>query len=158
MQKPKTYNNDLKNYFNNLVEFYSVAVVYGSLLVENYNEDIEKLTLVIQKIEEYEQILKTHLFNVLTLPSIVSKRLIFWEEEFHKTKGILTMIIEDFFSESIKYSKRLLKRSVDKESERFSVISLLSRFEFSNFLDYLLMLTENKKPRFKRNLFEDLGL
>ena len=158
MQKPKSYNNDLKNYFNNLIEFYSVVIVYASLLVENYNDNLSNLTKMINKIEESESILKNHLFNIMTLPSVVSQKLIFWEEEFYKTKGIVTMILEDFFSESMKYSKTLLKRVITKELENFTVVSLLTRFEFSALLDYLLMLTEHKKPRFKHNLFEDLGL
>ncbi|HOV13692.1 MAG TPA: hypothetical protein PK771_05365 [Spirochaetota bacterium] len=157
MQKPKKYNDELRNYVNTLVEFYSVVIVNSLLLIEGCGNDLNKITDILKKIEQDEQILKNHLFNLLTVPTVISKKLISWENEFFNIKNNLTLIFEDFFSESIKYSKPLLKRVLTKELSSFTVLTLLTRFEFSALLDYILMLTENKKPVMRHDLFKDLG-
>lgn len=158
IQKPRNTNNELKTFFNELIEFYSVVVIYSTLIIENYRDDYERLTKMVDKIVQYESVLKNHLFNIMTLPGVVSKKINSWVEEFHETKNQLTNIFNDFFSQSIKYSERLLKRVISKELSNFTVLSLLTRLEFSSLLDYLLVITENRKAPSRHNLFEDLGI
>ncbi|OHD36558.1 MAG: hypothetical protein A2086_11525 [Spirochaetes bacterium GWD1_27_9] len=157
--KPKRAKDRFFSYFNTLLEFYELIVIYSSLLVENINIDNERFFKIIENIEAQEAILKNHLFNILTSPDSVKLKLEYWEKEFKQTEDKLNLIIEKSFSLVKFYSERLLKRIIDKEVKNFNNASLLSRFEYQNFYDWILVLNEqnNTTEKPKHNLFEDLG-
>jgi hypothetical protein len=154
--KPKNLKDKFKIYFNELIEFYSASIVYTLLLSKTYENDYDKFIHIVQKIENYEDLLKSHLFNMLTVPDIVKLRLKFWKDEFRMIKMRLKHLLETQFTGVKKYSEKLYKRVIKNELKKFDLLSLLSRMEYKTFYDWILSITEvNLKP--KHNLFEDLG-
>ena len=128
------------------------------LLLDTYDNNFDEFIDIIDKIDGEEVILKEYLFNILTKPSLVSKKIEIFECKFLEIKENLTNTFDNLFSETSKYSKPLLKRVVTKELNNFTTLSILGRLEFEELLDYLLIISEDKKPKLKRNLFKDIGL
>jgi hypothetical protein len=158
MIKPKRFKDKLKFYFNKLIDFYSLVTIYSSVLVENFGSDNRILVEIIGEIEPFEEILKNHLYNVLSVPDILKMKIENWEEELAETEIKLNSILEKCFATVNKYSPRILKRVIDKEIRNFNIFYLLSRFEYQNFYDWILVLNEEHSTKEKHNLFDDLGL
>ncbi|MCK4796968.1 MAG: hypothetical protein KAT05_06275 [Spirochaetes bacterium] len=155
--KPKILKNKLKIYFNNLIEFYSILVIYSILLSKNYENNSSVLFSKIKKIELYEEILKKHLFYLLSMPDVVKTKLNSFEHELNITEIKLHTILKKTFHSITQYSPKLLKRIVSNEIKDFNFFLLLTRFEYKTFYEWLTTLIEEKvKPN--HNLFKDLGL
>ena len=158
MQKPRVYNDEFRNFVNSYFDFYSLVIINLLLLLDTYDNNFDEFIDIIDKIDGEEVILKEYLFNILTKPSLVSKKIEIFECKFLEIKENLTNTFDNLFSETSKYSKLLLKRVVTKELNNFTTLSILGRLEFEELLDYLLIISEDKKPKLKRNLFKDIGL
>lgn len=158
MQKPRVYNDEFRNFVNSYFDFYSLVIINLLLLLDTYDNNFDEFIDIIDKIDGEEVILKEYLFNILTKPSLVSKKIEIFECKFLEIKENLTNTFDNLFSETSKYSKPLLKRVVTKELNNFTTLSILGRLEFEELLDYLLIISEDKKPKLKRNLFKDIGL
>jgi hypothetical protein len=158
MVKPKRFKDKLKYYFNKLIDLYSLVTIYSSVLVENFGNDNRILLEIICKIEPYEELLKTHLYNALSVPDIVKLKVERWENELSEMEVKLIGILEKCFTMVNRYSPRILKRVIDKEIKDFNIFFLLSRLEYDNFYDWILILNEEHDVKEKRNLFDDLGL
>jgi hypothetical protein len=156
--KPKRFKDKLKFYFSKLIDFYSLVTIYSSILVQNFSANYNKLLEIIQEIEPYEEILKNHLYNLISIPDIIRLKIDQWENEFNMTEIKLQVILENSFSLVNKYSPRLLKRVIEKETKDFNIFYLLTRFEYENFYNWILILNEEHETTTKHNLFDDLGI
>ena len=156
--KPKRFRDKMKFYFSRLIDFYSLVTIYSSVLTENLGMGNDKMIDIIMTIEPYEEILKNHLYNVLSVPDILRIKLDQWEKEFNDIEIKLAGILEQCFETVNRYSTRIVKRVIKKEIMNFNIFYLLSRFEYGGFYDWILVLNEEHTTKEKRDLFEDLGL
>ncbi len=155
--KQENKKDRLKTYFNDLIEFYSIVVIFSILLSEYFETDYENFITVINEIEPFEEILKMHLFNILTLPDIINSKINNWYVEFKSVEKKLISILESNFTNINHYSPKLFKRVIKNELKEFDILLLLSRFEYKKFYDWLTTIIE-EKSKSQHNLFDDLGL
>lgn len=159
--RSRSKKDPLKKYFTRLIEFYSLIIVYFKLLYEYFDEDLQLFEELIEKVWKHEELIKTHLFNLLSVPDIVQNKLSFWLEEFKQQEFIMKKLIESNFSEIKKLSSKLFKRVIENEVNRFEVLTLLTRFGYKNFYDWIQVLIEEDGDMIyqpKHNLFDDLDL
>ncbi|HOJ64880.1 MAG TPA: hypothetical protein PLE45_10725 [Spirochaetota bacterium] len=157
--KPKRIKDRLKKYFNDLIDFYTLITAYSLIFIKIDEENIdEKTVLFFKEIEKGENILKSHIFNLLTIPDVIQTKINEWEKEFKDIKVKINFILEESFYEVVKYSTALLKRVIKKEINNFDISLILSRYDFKSFYDWILMISEKNSNDFynKHNLFDDL--
>lgn len=140
--KPKNSRDRLKSYFNELLEVYSVLVIYSQLLNRNYSEDPEYLFNFINRVEIHEEILKEQFIEILAAPSLVLKELDSRRARFSEARILIEDIIQDSFTSSLSYSKLLLKRVVERELTNFELFSLFTRYNHETYYEWLLYLDE----------------
>lgn len=156
---PNKVKNRLKNYFIQLVNFYSTLTIYLKLLLNDNEEDFENFVETIKKIEKYENILNRQLFNILIIPDVINIKLQQWKIEFNNTKRQIKNIFKHSFKNIREHSPILFERVVQNDLADFNILLLLSRFEFKTLLDWLLFLSEEKKEvEIHHSLFDDLDL
>lgn len=161
--KPKRIKDNLKKYFNDLIEFYTILVAYSLIFIKN-NDDCgnqkvkERIINFFKDIQKLEETLKIDIFNILTIPDIMLTKFNKLEEEFKQIKIKTNFILEEYFYEVINYSTTLLKRVVKKEINNLDISLILSRYDFKTFYDWIIMLSEKNSSDFltKHNLFDDL--
>lgn len=155
--KPKYLRNKLKIYFNDLIEFYSTLVLYSILLYRNYENNFYIIIKILDDIEPYETILRNQLFALLTNPESIKKKINIYEKELINTEDKLRTIIKKSFFSILNYSPNLLKRVINNELKDFDFSSLLSRFEYNHYFDFITSIIATKTDQ-NHNLFKDLGL
>lgn len=142
--KPKNSRDSLKSYFNELVEIYSVLVIYSQLLNKNYGEDPEYLFTFITRVEIHEESLKKQLFELFTAPAKVRRELPSRLSRFREARILIEDTIQDSFTSSLNYSKILLKRVVERELKNFELFSLFSRYNYETYYEWLLSLEDGE--------------
>ena len=155
--KPNKQKDELKIFFNDLIEFYTLIVIYTALLSKHYEHHLEEFLKFIKTIEVYEEIIKSDLFGILTTPELVKKNLVNWKEKYFAVKDKLQNIFNESFIKAYRHSPIILKRVLKNEYKNFEILSLLSRLEYKTFYDWFTtILEEIEQPN--NNLIEDLGL
>lgn len=157
--KPKRIKDRLKKYFNDLIETYILLTVYSLFFIKNNEEIDQKIILFFKEIDKFENILKIHIFNILTIPDVILSKIENWEKEFKDIKIKINFVLEESFYEVNKYSTTLLKRVIKKELNNFDISLILSRYDFKTFYDWLTTISEQNDQNFlnKHNLFDDLN-
>jgi len=160
VMKPKRSSDKLKKFFDKIVNFYVIVAIYSTLIFKNFESNLEYVFKVIEDIERYEELLKSHLFNILTVPDLVETKLGEWEEEFIEVEKNINRILENTFINNKKFSKLLFKRVFNDELNNFDISLILTRYDFKSFYEWTLFLTDEKETLddINRNLFEDLGI
>lgn len=160
VMKPKRSSDKLKKFFDKIVDFYVIVAIYSTLIFKNFESNLEYVFKVIEDIERYEELLKSHLFNILTVPDLVETKLGEWEEEFIEVEKNINRILENTFINNKKFSKLLFKRVFNDELNNFDISLILTRYDFKSFYEWTLFLTDEKETLddINRNLFEDLGI
>jgi len=154
--KPIQVKDKLKIYFNNIIEFYSIVVIYSILLLNNSQEDFNVLINNIKNIESYEIVLKNDFFCILTEPENVKVKLVEFEKRLKLIKNDLEKLFQNIFMPCYHFSPKLLNRILNNEFKNFEFISLLSRVEYESFYEWISYLAEETvQPN--HNLFKDLG-
>jgi hypothetical protein len=157
MIKPANIKDRLKIHFNNLIEFYTLLAIYSMIIMKNYEDNFNLLVDILKKVEPYENALQKQLFDILTVPDKVKTKLTIVENDFNNLERKLNRILKKSFSSAFNYSPKLLKRVINHELNNFNFMTILMRFEYSSFHDWLTTLIAEKiEPH--NNLFEDLGL
>lgn len=157
IMKPEKIKDKLKIYFNNLIEFYSIVVIYSILLLKNSQENFNLLIENIKSIEYHENNLKIYFFNILSEPENVKSNLLNLEKKFILLKNDLQDIFKNIFMPCYQFSPKLLNRILNKEFKDFEYITLLSRFEYESYYEWISVLSEESEQP-NHNLFKDLGL
>ncbi len=157
LMKPTKIKDRLKIYFNNLIEFYSIVVIYSMLLLKNSQENFNLLIDNIKSIEVYENNLKIYFLNILNEPENVKSNLLNLEKEFNLLKYDIQEIFKNIFMPCYQFSPKLLNRILNKEFKDFEYINLLSRFEYESYYEWISVLSEESEQP-NHNLFKDLGL
>ena len=157
IMKPTKIKDRLKIFFNNLIEFYSIVVIYSILLLKNSQENFNLLIDNIKSIEVYENNLKIYFFNILNEPENVKLNLANIEKKFKLLKSDLQNIFKNIFMPCYQFSPKLLNRILNKEFKDFEFITLLSRFEYESYYEWISVLSEESEQP-NHNLFKDLGL
>jgi hypothetical protein len=156
--KNRRTSSGLKKYFQDLIESYSLLAIYSVLIFRSQEENLEDFTAFITQLEIHEEVYRTHLLNLLTLPDIVSQKLENWVREYEASQCQIAAIFNEKYNIASRYSPVLLKRVIRNELKSFNTLYLLGRFEFDSLLEWILHLTEAEKQEPGRNLFKDLGL
>jgi len=156
LYKQENIKDKFKSYYNELVEFYTILLIYSLLLSKSFENNFNKFIKTIQIIDPLEDQLKSHLFNILTLPDVVLSKLNYWKKDFKQIEKNLQKILEEKFLTVKKMSHKLYERVIENEIKEFDILFLLSRFEHKSYYEWLsTLIAENDKPQ--HNLFEDLG-
>lgn len=160
VMKPKRSSDKLKKFFDKIVDFYVIVAIYSTLIFKNFESNLEYVFKVIEDIEKFEELLKSHLFNILTVPDLVETKLEEWEEEFIEVEKNINRILENTFINNKKFSKLLFKRVFNDELNNFDISLILTRYDFKSFYEWTLFLTDEKEALddANRDLFEDLGI
>lgn len=160
VMKPKRSSDKLKKFFDKIVDFYVIVAIYSTLIFKNFESNLEYVFKVIEDIEKFEELLKSHLFNILTVPDLVETKLEEWEEEFIEIEKNINRILENTFINNKKFSKLLFKRVFNDELNNFDISLILTRYDFKSFYEWTLFLTDEKEALddANRDLFEDLGI
>jgi hypothetical protein len=156
--KPKRVKDKFKIFTAKVLDYYILVSVYSILVIQTYDKDYSKPLNLIKKLESCEEILKTQLFNILTIPDVVKATLDHWEREFNDNEKNLRLILDKSFSLVSNYSPRILKRVIEREIKTFQPSYIFSRFESNSFYEWLLILTEEKETFYRHSIFDDLGL
>lgn len=156
IMKPAKIKDRLKIYFNNLIEFYSLVVIYSILLLKNTQENFNLLIENIKSIEQQEENLKILFFNTLNEPEKVKSNLVNLEKKFKLLKGDLQNIFKNIFMPCYQFSPKLLNRILNKEFKDFEYINLLTRFKYESYYEWISVLSEESEQP-NHNLFKDLG-
>ncbi|HQB61600.1 MAG TPA: hypothetical protein PK899_08090, partial [Spirochaetota bacterium] len=160
VMKPKKTSDKLKKFFDKIVDLYVIIAIYSTLIFKNFESNLEYVFKVIENIEKFEELLKSHLFNILTVPDLVETKLEEWEEEFVEVEKKINKILENTFIDNKKFSKLLFKRVFNDELNNFDISLILTRYNFKSFYEWTLFLTDEKETLedINRDLFEDLGI
>ena len=154
--KPKKIKDKLIIYFNDLIEYYSIVVIYSILLFNNAQDDLNALLKNINDIEIYENVLKTDFFRILVEPEKNKTKILEFEKRLKKIKNNLQDIFKNIFMPCYHFSPKLLNRILNNEFKDFEYITLLSRFEYESYYEWISSTAEeNDQPN--HNLFKDLG-
>lgn len=146
--KPSKTKEQIKIFFNHLIELYSLLIIISFIILNEHENDLEKITIFIKKIEPIEEALKKQLYNILCSPYTFSQKLSSWKKELNELEETLDDIIQKSFSSSINYSNTLFKRVIENKLRRFELLTLLSRFENKSLYEWLLTLSDkdNQSP------------
>lgn len=146
--KPTKTKEKIKIFFNHLIELYSLLVIISFIILNENENEVEKTTDYIKKIEPLEEMLKKQLYNILCSPYSFSQRLPSWEKELTDAEDFLNNTIQKTFSPSLNYSDTLLRRVIENKLRHFELLSLLSRYENSSLYEWLLILSDkdNQSP------------
>lgn len=154
--KSKKSNEKIVKFFHRLIEVYSLFTVYALLLLKNNEIGLDKTTDFVSSIESLEDRLKVLLFELLTLPLETDMRVSTLmlndiEEEIEER-------IQMSFSSAISYSSVLFKRVIENEMQNFEFLYILTRFDFNNLFEWLLLLSEKDQTYYNEKLFRDFEI
>ncbi|MCG8569968.1 MAG: hypothetical protein MJB14_07485 [Spirochaetes bacterium] len=140
---PKNKVIKIKKHFSDLVNLYSVIIIYSQLIVQSLGDDFDEVFEFIQSIEPYEEKLKEQLFNILTHPDLMKKKLNPWYQEYQSIVFNTEKIFAAYFKQRFHNSEILLKRVFQNELEAFDFSLILTRFSTSTYYEWLLILQES---------------
>jgi len=155
--KTRNTSDELKKYLNNLIDFYALSSINLIILSKNFKNNIDRFLKIINRLEPYEITLKKHLYDILTVPDILLKRLDYYKKEFEIIQKKIKKIFNNEFKIILSYSTVLFKRVIKNEIKNFNILSLLTRYNYNSLYEWITTLFDEEiKPA--KNLFRDLDI
>ena len=133
LKKEENLKDNLKKYFNRIIECYSIIIIYFSLLSKNDENNFASFISSIEELEYYEEKLKKNLFTLLTHPGKLKSNFNKWKNQYIEIEDKIFNYINQKYKYVRKNTPHLFKRVIATEINNLNIFSLLKRFQYETF-------------------------